>query len=116
MKMLLMLTVGALLLGSCASDSDIATAGVASAFVYDVDSGDEYARELGLNVLACDGDYEVELTESHDVLVVRVLNHAPSDGDCRDSFTVHTERPPSGKPVVDLTTGVAIEVETVARP
>ncbi len=118
MKWLLVIATAALVLGACSPQGEIETSTIYEAFVYDVDvdPDDPDARQLGLSVDSCNGDYEVEVDETTDVLTVTVLNHAPSGDDCADSFTVHLDSPPHGKTVIDSSTDEAVPVLTVPRP
>jgi len=111
-KSLLAVVAASVVLSSCAAQRGSVPVVVNSAFVYEyVGDSDPGSRQLGLDVDACNGDYEVDVDETADALQVTVHNWAPSVQDCSDSFTVHIDAPPHGKIVVDNTTGKVISVQ-----
>lgn len=120
MRWLLIVAAVSVVLSACSADGEIEVSSIQEAFVYDVpvNPDDPYARQLGLSVYSCNGDYEVEVVDdTSGLLAVTVLNHADEvDNDCVDSFTVHLDSPPHGKTVVDATTGNPVAVVVQPAP
>jgi hypothetical protein len=118
MKLMATVAILSVVVGGCATASPPESEAVLSAFVYDVDPdpSDPNARQLGLNVDACNGDYEVAVDETIDRLGVEVLNYEPGEDECVDSFTVHLDSPPHGKAVVDLLTNSQLNVTVEPVP